>query len=55
MNALFIVAMYLILALSPMLGLMCFRTKHRAWITFIVLLLIIDIVVILFIFRRSIG
>ena len=55
MNAIFMIAMYLILALSPMLGLMCFRTKHRAWITFIVLLLIIDIVVILFIFRRSIG
>ncbi len=55
MNALFMVAMYLILALSPMLGLMCFRTKHRAWITFVVLLLIIDIVVILFIIRRNIG
>ena len=55
MNALFMAAMYLLLAFSPGLIYICVRTRRRAWITFIVFMLIIDIVVILFIVRGKLG
>ena len=42
--------MYLILAFSPFLVNMCLKTKTRAWITLLVLTIIVDIVVLLYIF-----
>lgn len=44
----FYIIMYLFLALSPGIVYACFRTKTRAWITIIVITLIVDIVVILY-------
>ncbi len=48
----FLTVMYLILAFSPYLVYMCLKTKTRAWITLIVLTLIVDFMVLLYIFRR---
>lgn len=48
----FVAIMYLILAFSPWLVYMCLKTKTRAWITLIVLTLIVDFMVLLYIFRR---
>lgn len=37
--------MYLILAATPYLGYMCFKTKTRAWITLTVFVFVIDVFV----------
>ena len=46
----YMILMYLILAFSPFLVNMCLKTKTRAWITLLVLTIIVDIVVLLYIF-----
>ena len=51
----FLTVMYLILAFSPYLVYMCLKTKTRAWITLLVLTIIVDIVVLLYIFTKYIG
>ena len=51
----FLTVMYLILAFSPFLVNMCLKTKTRAWITLLVLTIIVDIVVLLYIFTKYIG
>ncbi len=51
----FVAIMYFILAFSPWLVYMCLKTKTRAWITLIVLTVIVDIVVLLYIFTKYIG
>ena len=48
----YMIILYLILAFSPYLVYMCLKTKTRAWITLIVLTLIVDFMVLLYIFRR---
>ena len=49
------IILYLILAFSPFLVNMCLKTKTRAWITLLVLTIIVDIVVLLYIFTKYIG
>lgn len=43
----------LILAFSPYLTYMCFKTKTRAWISLIVLTLIVDIAVLYWLFVKN--
>ena len=51
----YMIILYLILAFSPFLVNMCLKTKTRAWITLLVLTIIVDIVVLLHIFTKYIG
>ena len=43
---------YLILAASPWWVYMCFKSKTRAWVTVIVLTVIIDIIVLYYLIGR---
>ena len=51
----YVTILYLILAFSPFLVNMCLKTKTRAWITLLVLTIIVDIVVLLYLFTRYIS
>ena len=51
----YMIILYLILAFSPFLVNMCLKTKTRAWITLLVLTIIVDIVVLLYIFTKYMG
>lgn len=51
MDFLIEVILYLVLAFCPFIGYFCFKTKQRAWFTVIVITMIIDILVMRYIFR----
>ena len=51
MSAFIYTILWLILAACPAVGYFCFKTKQRAWITVIVITMIIDILVMRNIFR----